>query len=386
MRKAVLLVAAIALLFAFGCVSEPQQPLVEEPSAPVVQPPAQAPQAEACSTGNVVQRDECFLARAKELKDRGICGNIYSVDKLDQCYAIFASTDLQACKMVRNSGMKNSCLSENAVRQKSEEICNLIDNAAARADCLKKVVPACQLVLDPTGRQLCMALEKNDYTLCQTDSCFVQYAENKSDESPCGLIKTEIDRYYCLAVVRESAAACLQASQTPLQDACVEKAAKKFNYVSDCDLATKGSSYAYNCYLYFAVKDGKMDICKKPYIEEQRDQCYSDWATTSANTSSCINVINTVNRNGCYFTAARTNRLPSLCNPIINDANRNNCFSQAITNEMGPIPADCDAVSGQEWRDKCYRISAQKTYDQSYCGKISADSYEKVTCDSLFAQ
>jgi len=383
MRRAMLLVAAIALFFVFGCPSQPQQPLVEEPAAPVVQPPP-APEAAPCSIGNVVQRDDCFLARALEKKDNGICRNIYSVDRLDQCYAIFAATDLEACKMVRNAEMKNSCLSENAVRQKSEAICNLIDNAAARADCLKKVVPACQLVLDPTGRQLCMALEENDYTLCQTDPCFVQYAQNKSEEAPCGLVKAEIDRYYCLAVVRNSAAVCQQASQAALQDACMEKVAKKLNDVYVCDLATKGSSYANSCYLYFAVKDGKMDICKKPYTEELRDSCYSDWATQSANTSSCINVINTVNRNGCYFTAARTNRLPSLCNPIINDANRNSCFSQAITGEKGPIPRDCEAVSGQEWRDKCYRISAQKTYDQSYCGKISPDSYEKDTCDSLF--
>jgi hypothetical protein len=95
-------------------------------------------------------------------------------------------------------------------------------------------------------------------------------------------------------------------------------------------------------------------------------------------------VINTVNRNGCYFTAARTNRMPSLCNGIANSANRNSCYSQATTGEKGPVPSDCSLVDSQEWRDKCYRIAAQKTYNETYCDMISPGSYEKDTCESLF--
>lgn len=382
MRNAWLAILAISLVLAFGCVQKPEQPVVQEPVAPAVQPPAPIAE-EACSSGNIVQKDDCFLAVAKAKSDPQACRSIYSIEKVDLCYANFAGDDLEVCKMIRDAGMKNSCLAANAVREKSEQICNLIDNADARAACLKQVLPACQLILDPAGRQLCLALEKKDYTLCQTDSCFVLYAVNQSEEGACGLIKSEPDRYYCIAAVKKDADECMAAAQASLRDACIEKAAKELNDLSACGLATPGSDYANRCYLYFAVKDLKMDYCSKPFQEEQRDQCYSDYATQAANTSSCPRIINSLNRIACYYFASAANRMPSLCNPLTNDAQRTDCYAKGIVPDAGPLPSDCANVYSDEWRNKCYYKVARLTYDREIC-KLITPGPDRTSCDLLF--
>ncbi|MCX6773300.1 MAG: hypothetical protein NTV88_06065 [Candidatus Micrarchaeota archaeon] len=185
----------------FGCVQQPGQNGQIVVQEPVATPQQNATAATPCSAGNVLQNDGCFLSLAKEKNNLAYCGNIYSTDKLDECYANFANQNLDVCKMIRSTSLRATCLTENAKMNKSEDICNLIDNMDARANCLKYVLPRCKLILDPDSRSLCMALEKGDYTLCQSDSCFVQYAQNKSEASACDLVKSDPDRFYFMALV-----------------------------------------------------------------------------------------------------------------------------------------------------------------------------------------
>lgn len=386
---ALALLVSIVLVFSLGCV-QTGQPVVQEPAQNVtgpqqnVTPPAQV---QPCSEGNVVQKDDCFLALAKKEGKTDICKNIYSIEKVDDCYGIFAANDLETCRKVTDAQKRAACITANAKRLKDADTCNLIDNDALRGQCLGQVVSPCMAELDEGKRALCLALEKGDYTKCQSDSCFRAYAENRSDENACGLIKVESARFACVAVVRKDVSACKLASQSPIQDACVEEAAIALGSLDGCAVGTVGSDYVNRCYLYFAVKDSDMNVCKRAAPEEMRDWCYMQFSNETANVSACPRVEEeTINRISCYRQAAIGNRMPSLCNPLAIDSIRRDCYAASILYlQNGPLASDCPKVYSDDWRNKCYLTAAKFSYNGTLCTFIS-EGPDRNDCNDLFGQ
>ncbi len=393
---AILLALSVIILFSFGCAQKPSEPNVAEP--PVAEPPKNntTASAEPCSTGNIVQKDGCFASLAKSKSDPEICKNVYSVEKLDSCFAYFASNNLGVCKQITDAPMRQACLTENARRinsSESESICNLIDNAEARAACLRQVVPPCRLILDPDQRALCIAFEKNDYTFCTSDTCFARYAENRSDSNACNLINSAAEKYACLAVVKKDAGECKNAALAPVQDYCVEIAAKRLGSVNGCDLASAGSDYRNRCYLYFAVEERRGSTCNRAEPEfsvgigTSKYWCYEQYASRAADVSVCPKILESQSRIGCYYTAAKKNRMPSLCNPLGNAAWMKDCYAGSILYvEGGPLPSDCEKVQDSTWKDKCYYKSALATANSTLCGFITPGTSDKDSCDEAFGQ
>ena len=362
----------------------------------VVQQPVEQPQqnvtnstvaASPCSTGNIVQKDGCFLALAQSTNNPETCKNIYSIDTLDSCYALFASTNLEVCKEITNSDMRAGCLAQIAISQKSEDVCNLIENDQKRGDCLVKVLPPCMAVMDPGARALCLALQNNNSGLCNNDDCLAAYAKNKSDTNACTQISVQTDRYVCMAVVENSVSACMAAQLTPIQNACVEKASELLDMPSGCDLAAAQTDYSNRCYLYFAVKNLDPAICTKAAPEEMRDECYSNYSIMTANVSTCSKILETLNKLGCYYHAASVNRMPSLCNPLSiiigTGSQRSDCYSLSMLTDKGPVPSDCALVDSTDWKDKCYYTAARVAYNSTLCGFINPGD-DRDSCDALF--
>ena len=375
------------LLLLFGCAQQ-QPPVVQEtPSqAGAAQQNssanATAAQAAPCSTGNVVQKDDCFLALAKGNSDPQACRNIYSVGVLDSCYALFADTNLGICKMISNAGMKDACLAKNAQAQKSSDICNLIVDDGKRQACLAGVLPRCML-LNVEDRPLCMALEKGNYSICDSDPCLEAYAANTSDKGACESIAKENERLYCEAVADRNVQDCSNTNVSFMKDWCAQHAAEALGNQYGCAIATPSGDYSNGCYLDFAVKMNDSSICKSAEPESARDNCYSNYSAQTATVGACANVVASINQVGCYYTAARLNRMPSLCNLLQTASWRTSCYSMSITGQIGPLPSDCALVSNSDWRDQCYRAAALEMYNQSYCGSIVQNA-TKVSCDSLF--
>jgi hypothetical protein len=385
--KAFLFLAAsvVALMLLFGCAQKPE-PTVNEPPAPPIAPAnngtALEPQAP-CTSGNVLQKDDCFLALAKSKSDPQLCKSIYSVEKLDACYAIFANSSLEACKKIIEGGIREGCLAQNAKRLKSEEVCGLIADVDKRQSCLAQILPRCML-LNIEKRALCSALEKNDYSLCANDTaCLEEYARNASDKNACYAISEDKDKYYCLAMLDGTAQTCREASLSAARDWCAEKTAIELGNVDGCDVATAGSDYRNNCYLYFAVKGKDSLICRKAAPEERRDDCFVNYSVQTQTVDACPKVAETLNRISCYYRAARENRMPSLCNPLQQEGQRRDCYSMGIFNDAGPVVSDCQDVDSPDWKDKCFRTAASKTYNQTLCGFIRPGS-DKDYCDNLF--
>jgi len=379
-----LMVLSFILIFAFGC-AQKSEPAVQEPSAPVVeQPKANITEAQPapCSTGNVVQKDECYLSLAKSKSDPQICMNIYSTEKLDGCYAIFANSSLELCKKITDAGVKADCLTQNAKAQKSEGICSLIVNMDRQKACLANIVPRCML-LNIEERSLCTALEKKDYTACDSDACLQAYALNTSDSNACGRITRENERLYCMALVDKTVETCNQASIAAMRDWCAQHAAETLDNLDGCGIATSGTGYSNDCYLYFAVKRGNSTTCRKASPEERRDDCYTNYSIQTKTVDACSKVVESLNKIGCYYKAARMNYMPSLCNPLGIESQRRDCYSMSILNDVGPVASDCAGVDSLDWKDKCYGAAAGKSYNQTLCGFIRPGS-DKDMCDSRF--
>ncbi len=387
MRHYILAIFAVSMILLFGCASQAPPVVVDEPPAPPAPPVVKntTVAAQPCSAGNIVQNDNCFSSLAAEKDDPTYCKSIYSIDVLDSCLAHFANSSLDICKQVSSSTIRFSCLTANAVREKSESICNLIDNTDAAAACLRKVLPPCMLISDESERSLCIALDKKDFSLCEGDACLAAYAFNQSDDLACGAITQQNDRYYCLALVAQSPAVCLDAPLQPVQDLCIERVAEAIGDVSACGLATAGSDYRNNCYLYFAVRGRDSAICQKPLYETQRDACYKSYSIQTATIDACPKIIESTNRADCYFKSAKINRMPSLCNLLWTNDLKDTCCSGAILYPAeGPVPEDCPSVVSVDWRDKCYYQSARLNYNSTLCSLITNGTSDYRNCNSLF--
>lgn len=373
------------LLVMSGC-TQKAQPTVGEPSAPLVPTQnnttvAPAPAAP-CTGGNIVQNDECFLMLASQTNNSSICSSIYSTSVLDSCLFGFSS-DINICRQITNASMRNTCLSSIAEAQKSQDICGLITNDGARLACLQKVVPPCQLITDPDARTLCMALDKGDYTLCTSDSCFLQYAINKSASDACILISSPSDKQACMAVVAKDVSVCKQAALVPVQDFCVQKASELLNDSNGCDVATVGTTYRNSCYAYFAVEYLDMGICARASPETARDTCYANYSVEVGDVSACAKIVDSLNQEACYYDSAAANSRPSLCNPLPTQSERNGCYSDGVYGATPPAASDCPLVDSTIWADKCYFEAARGSGNQSLCALISPGS-DQDTCNSLF--
>ncbi len=384
MKALAIAVLSLSILLLFAGCAQKQEPNVQEPVVPpqneTLNNSTQAPSAP-CSSGNPVQKDDCFLALAASSQDAQVCRNIYSIDTLNGCYALFAGNSLDICKKITDTAMRGDCLAKNAQAQKSEEICNLIADMDKRTECLGGILGRC-MALNVEERALCSALEKKDSGLCDTPACLRAYALNMSDKVACMKIADEKSRLSCEAVVDRSADDCSLASVTPIRDWCVRNASIELDQMY-CSGATDGSDYRNSCYLYFAVEKKNSTICTNIGLEWSRDDCYVNYSVQTATIESCPKVVATNNRVGCYYKAAGINRMPSLCNSLQNGAWRTNCYSISITGESGPVPSDCFGVDSPDWKDQCYRASAIKTNSQAYCTAMRPGSAQDE-CNSLF--
>jgi hypothetical protein len=390
MRYHILAIIAIFSLLLSGCAQSPPPVAVDEPPAPSAVPSVNNTAAAApCTGGNIVQNDNCFSSLAREKSDSNHCKSIYAIDKYDACLMLFANSSLDICRQVANSNMRASCLTANAVREKSEVICNQIEDTAAAAACLKLVLPPCMLISDEGERSLCIALGKGDFSLCKGDACLAAYAMNRSDQIACGAIIGQNERYYCLALVKKSVASCKEAPLVPVQDSCIEKAAFALGDLSGCSLAsglyTDDNPYRNRCYASFAVGRLNYTICQKVEPESSRDECYKNYSASTATTDACPKVVESTNKVDCYFKAAKINRKPSLCNPLWTTDFKNTCYAGAILYPSeGPVPEDCQSVSSAEWKDKCFYQSARAAYNGTYCSFITP-GLERNNCEKLFS-
>ncbi|MCX6770370.1 MAG: hypothetical protein NT051_06915 [Candidatus Micrarchaeota archaeon] len=383
MKLSVLLAISVVLVLAlFGCVQKPSQTIVNEP-APAEQNVSAAPvtPVSSCASGNILQKDACFVSLAKQKGDPLVCKSIYSIETYDECLFQFSSS-LDVCKEISDSKLRTDCLTKIAVTEKSESICNQISNLTDRLACLRQVLPPCMLATEGDARDLCFALEKSDFTECKSNACFVSYALNRSSTDACLLVSPELEEWICRARVANSTAVCKGASQIAIQDACIESVSETLNDLTGCDLGTSGSTYRNSCYNYFAVAFSNMDICKMTATEHARDDCYKNYSVQVANATACGKIVESLNRQSCYYSSSFANMMPSLCNDLPTLSMKGDCYARSIFSTAGPVSYDCFSVDNADWKDKCFYAAAKAENNGALCLHMSPGS-EQDECKRL---
>jgi hypothetical protein len=391
MNKAIIVFISFLLLFLFlGCAQKQngqtkveEKPTVEEKSSQIESQKTE--EKTNCATGNVLQRDECFFSLAKNNSNPDLCKNIYSIDKIDECYLYFAEkkgTDF--CLKVTDFEKKDNCLLESGIKEKSKEICEKIGNLEKKKECLKQAYSVCALIDDIERQNLCFALERNNYSECKSTLCLYNYAKNKSNEKACLEIESPKDRFSCLAVVKKEQEYCENLEYQSERDFCFKNYSIERKDDQVCEKITNETIYSKDCYSFFALYYNKTYFCEKISKQADKYECLILYASKNANTTACEKIDETINRGICYIKAASENRMPSLCNDLPTISSRQSCYSQTILNNPdGPLIFDCPNIKEKLWEEKCYFQAAIKTKTKEYCNYIKTQD-EKEKCLDTF--
>ncbi len=385
-----LLLVALALALA-ACVSAPPNnepvnapPVVVQNLTPAPANAAPPPPDSACAgAANILQKDDCYLQLSIRARDVSWCDRIYSTATRDDCLNPFAATDAALCERLVDSNLRQDCYEQAARRLNATDYCVKLADAARKLNCLKALSPPCSFEKDNTATQLCRALQKSDYTLCQSNGCFFQYALARNSTDACALISGERAlQLSCTALVTNEPNRCNDDSRQTISDYCLQIGAYARNSSSWCDIADLGSPYRNDCYAHFAIVTGNPSYyCAKAYPESSADDCYLNYSITTDSPAVCQNVVNTLNRNRCLIYTARNNGDPSACNALLY-SDLKSCYNIVLT---GSVPigsgAQCAAVNDTLWHDKCFLAFAQQTSDITQCAQIS-DQAVAATCRS----
>lgn len=387
-----IVIAFIGLMVLLSaCVQQPQAPSV--PSQPITVPQAQenktvAPAvvpSEPCTTGSILQKDECFLNLAKSKGSVSYCDSIYSADKRDECIFGFAKSDGKLCDRLFASSYRSDCFLAYARAKGDFQICSKIGNDSARAACLKELSPACSFETDEVAKGRCLAFNKSDYTFCKDTECKIDFAFSSREDGACNLLpENELAaRYACFALARNSTSWCARAGEKlAVSDYCYQIFALKAKDVGVCDLGSEGSQYRNSCYLTFALNGSNPTLCKNPAPEEARDDCYLNYSVSKNEVAVCENVINSLNRAKCYIYTAKANGNPAACNKL-QFGTLEPCMVQVLSNIGLGSPDYCKDVADSLWKDKCYVVAAEKFRNQTLCAFVS-DTDQIAKCNAPF--
>lgn len=239
--------------------------------------------------------------------------------------------------------------------------------------------------LTGTERELCLALEQNDSSICTDEECLYQYAIAKLDEDVCEEIETIADKYYCLSVIKGTQQCTLTDNKNG-RNKCLAMYA---NYTYDeslCRLITETTGdYITDCYLAIAVHEMNWTKCNFGTLGESnsKDICRREYAKLTGDTEACEHLWSESWNNDCYRSAAFYHKDPSLCNGIENNYHRWKCY-QGVFNMGEPTEIEkCRDISDLEWEGKCISNIAVLQNDSTICNYITTEQ-EKRNCKLKF--
>ncbi|MFA5077102.1 MAG: hypothetical protein WC488_01615 [Candidatus Micrarchaeia archaeon] len=326
--------------------------------------------------------DDCLLKLALHTADQSYCANM-SDARDDECWEIFAHDDLAACLEIDDYSSRKNCIDDISFGQKNASLCDLL-SANDSVMCREKINPPCMDVAEKAGRELCLALGKNDSAYCSDDmQCLVGYARERSDLAACTAISGEAERNACFGMVANKDR-CEPITGVYTRDYCYQLLAIYSGDYFYCD-KIENDLYKFNCYTPAAIATGDETYCKKAGIIYDED-CYSNFSLTTGKLSGCLAISDPfeVNkRNGCMYAYARAFAYPSVCSYLSMVYMRTNCYANAIADATNLTVEKCDGVSNPDWRDKCFTSLAKQTNEKNACTYIKGTD-EKSRCESLF--
>ncbi len=322
--------------------------------------------------------DDCLFTKAVTSLNYSICNEIINESKKESCFLQLSSLSLESCVNVKNYTKKKECVLSHALFQKSTEICNNL-KVADRKQCIETIDPCFYKVL--TEKSLCLATLHKNYSYCQDDyECIYQYAEMNSDKKACDMLDSKVSKQLCINLV-DNLDKCHELVLASQVDYCKQLYAIRASKPSVCADISSDTSYSYECYSHFAVKEKNKDYCQKLSLEDKW-KCYKKYSLATYDASGCVQISEYAPnaKNTCYSDVAVNYHNASFCEGINNPSEKLTCYSLAIGIEESIIypKENCAGVNILSWKDRCYRELAQRTKNMTLCDYVMEEGIKKL--------
>lgn len=320
--------------------------------------------------------EEYILGVAISNKNYTLCEELES--KKQDCYEALGSDFEEACVKIENYEKKENCILIHVEDQNSTALCGELEEEDQLG---------CGLTVDPcygktnNERDICMALEYEDYGYCEEDECLYEYAEQKKDYEVCNLFENPSEITTCHSIIENTNKCGSELSLVGEQDYCYYNYGKISNKSYLCDLISMDSIYSYMCYLNFAIEYEDYSYCEQVGNLDDRWSCMKNYALTTEDIAGCVQIPELAYSNfeSCYFYFAVEYSYPEACNKLKTTSAKHNCYTQAIMDESKPLlPENCANVTIDDWRDSCYKFSAKKNDDITICDDIEGENAKKI--------
>lgn len=353
----------LAFLFLSACTQE-QPP---GPGGQVTPPPINA-SSNATNLLNATAPcgDGCLLGKALASLDQSLCANISLNATRDDCYLGISKSD---CSKVIDSGRRDSCYLSQA--KDSTELC------------LNYSSPDyCYLNVTSCGTMDCAAAKLDDPALCVTQQCNYDFAL-KGNSQACPLLNDSVSQTACAKIA--GTGTCASLTNEFYQYKCWSTVAYQKEDYSFCQKITTNASLYFNgCVTDLAVKITNSSFCDLIRDTEFRDDCYYDYAQTTADVSQCLNIkYYDQQQNDCMYRVALKFARPDFCNNMTFSNYRTTCYSGVILSGNPLTPDSCATVQDQIWGDKCFMQLALNSRKPVYCESIK-DAGDRQTCKDRF--
>jgi len=135
------------------------------------------------------------------------------------------------------------------------------------------------------------------------------------------------------------------------EDYCIIGIAARYENTSICRKVARDQRLS--CYTVIAELKGDADVCLD--AESQEDQCLSQYATDSRDSSACDKISDINYKDGCYSSLAS----------YLSD------------------PAMCEKIRSVSQKDSCYLNIAMRFGDSSYCNRITTSDQKQYCLQNL---
>ncbi len=325
--------------------------------------------------------DQCMLAKAVSDQSFSECQQLSSEGLRQSCYSQLSSVSLGACEALSNSTARDSCVTAFAVSQNDTTIC----------DALTGGKQSCQLAVNPCAnaadKPLCSALSSSDASKCGTDQgCLLNYSLTAKNSSACALIQDQVTADACASGVTYTDK-CSGLPQISQRDLCYQLYATYSNNYLECLQITRESSYATDCFSYFAAKLQNMTICNY-FTLDQKWACLRQYSLYSGDINGCkaIDPLASTNRFLCAFNYSIKFGDPSACQVITQNLGEvSTCYQGAIIYSNQNLDYhNCANVTDFVWQNACYTAAAKLDNNVAICNYITAD-FAKQSCQDAYA-
>ena len=304
------------------------------------------------------------------------CERIQDEELKEAFYDKWAYDSLEACLKLSGEN-KEDCVYHHATEADDLTIREYADNEPA---CYIHVEPCYEYSIDE--RRKCIALKKEDYSHCEGDNdCLFDYALEMNAEEACNEITAMANQYACLSILDEKDR-CTELNLSANKDLCWQLYATNMDDVSVCFEISDYSSYALNCFTYFAAKTRDPNLCISAGFEfNDLWNCYVEYSLGSEDLEVChrIHELATTSQFRCYFEYAKKYGNPGACEYLTQSSTKSTCYEGAILGSENINYEYCDDVEVEIWRNKCYTEYAKFNDDSSVCDYITTAS-ERETC------